>query len=460
MSGSAKSQTESVGKARNNLRYLDPSGFTPQFKWKKSPGDVREVYCEDVPLSSLAARFGTPAYVYSRRAIEDAYDELDRGLGRLPHLLCFAVKANGNLSVLKLLAQRGSGFDIVSGGELDHLGHLAVRGDRIVFSGIGKSREEIRAALRYRASRKQSPGILQFNVESAAELEVLLEESSRVGRSGNAAPGVSIRVNPDVEAGGHPHISTGLHEHKFGLAWPTARSLYLAHRNSRHIRWQGISAHIGSQIVDLKPFQLALERVGSYLLDLRSQGIVLRYLDFGGGLGVRYTNEKPVARAAYARMIASVVRPLGVGLLLEPGRSIIAPAGILLTRVLYTKNNAKKSFVIVDAAMNDFIRPVLYDAPHPITQVVKGVGKDKHARADIVGPVCETGDTFLKGWPLGKVESGDLLAIWGAGAYGFVQSSNYNARPRPPEILVEGKRAKLIRRRETAADLLRTDVLA
>jgi diaminopimelate decarboxylase len=458
MSGPAKS----LARSRTNLGYQDPSSFTPQFAWRKSPNGTREVYCEDVPLASIAARFGTPAYVYSRRAIENAYDELHSGLGSLPHLLCFAVKANGNLSILKLLAQRGSGFDIVSGGELDHLGHLGVRGDRIVFSGIGKSREEIRAALRYRAAARHAPGILQFNIESAAELEVLLDESSRLGRSANFAPGVSIRVNPDVKAGGHPHISTGLHEHKFGLSWPVARALYLAQRNSRHIRWQGISAHIGSQIMDLKPFKVALERVGSYLLDLRRQGIVLRYLDFGGGLGVRYTNEKPIARSAYARMIASVVRPLGVGLLLEPGRSIIAPAGILLTSVVYTKLNPKKSFVIVDAAMNDFIRPVLYDAPHPITRVVMREGKHgrTRTRADIVGPVCETGDTFLRGWPLGKVESGDLLAIWGAGAYGFVQSSNYNARPRPPEILIEGKRAKLIRRRETPADLLRTDVLA
>jgi diaminopimelate decarboxylase len=450
----------SPANARTNLRFEDPSSFTPQFSWKKTPRGTREVFCEGVALSSAATRFGTPAYIYSRRAIEGAYDELHRGLGSLPHLLCFAAKANGNLSILKLLAQRGSGFDIVSGGELDHLGHIGVRGDRIVFSGVGKSREEIRAALRYRASLKHVPGILQFNIESAAELEVLLEESSRVGRSATTAPGVSIRVNPDVEAGGHPHISTGLHEHKFGLGWSAARELYLAHRNSRQIRWQGISAHIGSQIVDLKPFRLALERVSSYLLDLRSQDIALRYLDFGGGLGVRYTNEKPIARAAYARMIASVVRPLGVGLLLEPGRSIIAPAGVLLTRVLYTKKNPKKSFVVVDAGMNDFIRPVLYNAPHPITQVVnRDGGRATRSRADIVGPVCETGDAFLKGWPLGKVESGDLLAIWGAGAYGFVQSSNYNARPRPAEILIEGKRAKLIRRRETPADLIRTDVL-
>jgi diaminopimelate decarboxylase len=452
----------SPANTRTNLRFEDPSRFTPQFSWKKTPRGSREVFCEEFPLTSAATRFGTPAYIYSRRSIENAYDELHRGLGSLPHLLCFAVKANGNLSILKLLAQRGSGFDIVSGGELDHLGHIRVRGDRIVFSGVGKSREEIRAALRFRVSSKHAPGILQFNIESAAELEVLLEESSRLGRSADTAPGVSIRVNPDVEAGGHPHISTGLHEHKFGLGWSAARALYLAHRNSRQIRWQGISAHIGSQIVNLTPFRLALERVSSYLLDLRGQGIVLRYLDFGGGLGVRYTNEKPIARAAYARMIASVVRPLGVGLLLEPGRSIIAPAGVLLTRVLYTKKNPKKSFVVVDAGMSDFIRPVLYNAPHPITQVVKREGKSHatRSRADIVGPVCETGDTFLKGWPLGKVESGDLLAIWGAGAYGFVQSSNYNARPRPAEVLIEGKRAKLIRRRETPADLIRTDVLA
>jgi diaminopimelate decarboxylase len=448
--------------SRQNLPYVDPAEFTPQFAWRRTPrGPGREVFCEGVALQEIASRFGTPAYVYSQRAIENAFDELKSGLRGLPHLLCFAVKANGNLSILKLLAKRGSGFDIVSGGELDHLGRIAVPGNRVVFSGVGKTREEIRAALRYKAVRNAAPGILQFNVESAGELEVLLEESSRYSRR-NIPPGVSLRVNPDVKAGGHPHISTGLYEHKFGVGWHEARSLYLRHKNSKYIRWQGISAHIGSQIVGLEPFREALARLISYLLDLRHEGIALKYLDFGGGLGVRYTNETPVGRKAYAQMIGDMVRPFGVGLLLEPGRSIIAPAAVLLSKVIYTKKNSVRSFVILDAAMNDLARPVLYDAPHPITRVrdTNPGRKGASERVDVVGPVCETGDCFLQGWPLGQVEPGDTVAIWAAGAYGMVQSSNYNGRGRPAEILIHGKNARLIRRRETQADLLRTDILA
>ncbi|HTQ95581.1 MAG TPA: diaminopimelate decarboxylase [Candidatus Acidoferrum sp.] len=449
------------GGARKNLPYVDPAKFTPHYAWKKSKKSSQEVFCEGVALSQIASRFGTPTYVYSANAIEDAFDELDRELNSVRHLLCFAVKANGNLSILKLLAKKGSGFDIVSGGELEHLGRIGVAGDRIVFSGVGKSREEIRAALVYRKSRSDAPGILQFNIESAEELEVLLEESSRRSSSGSKLPGVSIRVNPDVKAGGHPHISTGLSQHKFGVGWAEARKLYLKHRNSKFLHWQGISAHIGSQIVGLGPFREALSRLASYLLDLRRQGIALQYLDFGGGLAVRYTNEDPVTRKKYAQMVASVVRPLGVGLLLEPGRSIIAPSAVLLSKVIYTKQSPSKSFVIVDAAMNDLARPVLYDAPHPITRVrrVSSRSNVPARRVDIVGPVCETGDSFLQGWPLGAVIPGDLVAIWATGAYGMVQASNYNGRPRPAEVLVRGNSARLIRRRETQTDLLRTDIL-
>ncbi len=449
------------GKARRRLSYVDPANHTPQFSWRNAGKSGRQVFCENVPLAEIARRYETPTYVYSRRAISDAFNELDRGLGGIPHLLCFAVKANGNLSVLKLLAGLGSGFDIVSGGELAHLGHLGIPGKNIVFSGVGKTREEIREALRYRGSRSNETGILQFNVESPAEMEILIEESSRRASGRGNAPGVSIRVNPDVKAGGHPHIATGLPHHKFGVAWPEARKLYLAHRSSKAIRWQGISAHIGSQIVELTPFRRALQRLAGYLLDLRKRGIDLKILDVGGGLGARYTNERPAPRSSYAKMIAEVVRPLGVQLLLEPGRSIIAESCVLLSRVIYTKQNSGKSFVIIDAAMNDLLRPVLYDAPHPITRVaLDGVRKANAAkRADIVGPVCETGDTFLFDWPLGNVSQGDLVAIWVTGAYGFAQSSNYNGRGRAAEILVDGNNAKLIRRRETRNDLLRTDVL-
>jgi diaminopimelate decarboxylase len=446
--------------------FVDPAAFTPHFAWQ-SRGEARrrgrdEIYCENVLLSDATEKFGTPTYLYSGAAISDAYRELHRGLQSVPHTLCFAVKSNGNLAILQYLAKLGSGFDIVSGGELYRLGQIGVPGKRIVFSGVGKTREEIREALQYRvAKRSATSGILLFNVESEAELEVLLEESGRASRRGIATPAVAIRVNPDVAAGGHPHISTGRHDHKFGLDWSDAERLYLAHKSSKHIRWRGISTHIGSQIVALDPFRDAFGRLASYVKELRRAGIDLQYVDIGGGLGTRYTNEKVATRAKYAAMVARAAKPLGLHVLLEPGRSIIAAAGVLLTRVIYTKMNHGKQFVIVDAAMNDLMRPALYGATHPITRVYRMGGSD-HARSDpvdIVGPVCETGDCFLRDWPLGgEVRPGEVLAIWTAGAYGMAQSSNYNARCRPAEVLVEGRRGKLIRRRETRKDLLRHDV--
>jgi diaminopimelate decarboxylase len=445
-------------------RFVDPATFTPQFSWKKVNGksqDGRVVACEEVPLVDVAHDVGTPTYVYSRKAIEDAYREMDSGLGDLLHTLCFAVKSNGNLSILKVLAELGSGFDVVSGGELCHLRRIGVPGDRIVFSGVGKTREEMREALCYPpAEQNGHGGILLFNVESDAELQTLLEEASRQPRGERGLPSVSIRVNPDVPAGGHPHISTGRHTHKFGLDWAQARKLYLAHRDSKWIRWQGISVHIGSQIVSLDPFQNALRRLFGYVKELREAGIALRYLDFGGGLGVRYTEERPPSREAYARMVAQMVRPLGLHLLLEPGRTIIGPAGVLLTRVVYVKENRGKRFVVVDSAMNDLLRPALYDAVHPITPITGENGDRQRERVDVVGPVCETGDCFLRNWPLGEVQAGDLLAIWVTGAYGMSQASNYNARCRPAEVLVERDRFRVIRQRETPDDLLRGDVLA
>jgi diaminopimelate decarboxylase len=461
MSGPAESST-------NKLAFVDPATFTPYFSWKKSGNRqvAESVFCEGVRLADVAEKIGTPAYVYSRAAIDDAQQELHRGLGSLPHTLCFAVKSNGNLSILKHVAKGGNGFDIVSGGELAMLQGIGVRGDRIVFSGVGKTREEMREALRYRSAkngdpgRKKQNGILLFNVESEAELEVLLEESSRNVRRGGVVPSVSVRVNPDVQAGGHPHIATGRHEHKFGLNWDEARRSYLAHRESKWIRWHGISVHIGSQIVALRPFRRALRRLAGYVDELRNNGISLKYLDFGGGLGVRYTTENPPGRAEYARMVAQVLRPLGLHLLLEPGRTIIGPAGVLLTRVVYVKESRGKTFVVVDAAMNDLMRPALYGAVHPITQVTRRKSdRTPRQRVDVVGPVCETGDCFLHDWPLGRVETDDILAIWVAGAYGMSQASNYNARCRPAEVFVEGSRFRLIRRRESPQDLLRGQVL-
>jgi len=444
------------------MKFIDPVGFTPHFAWRGVCSQSGEqVFCESVSLASVADKFATPTYLYSGAAIADAYREFEDGLRGIGHTICFAVKSNGNLSILKRLAELGSGFDIVSGGELRLLQHLGVPGDHIVFSGVGKSREEIREALNYRVGKQTESGILLFNAESEAELEILSEEAARIVEKGAKPPATAIRVNPDVSAGGHPHIATGRHEHKFGLDWKAAKRLYLAHRNSKWIRWAGLSAHIGSQITTLDPFRRAVKRLVGYVEELRAQGIPLRYLDVGGGLGVRYSDQKPPNRTAYAKLIKELVRRANVEILLEPGRSIIAQSAVLLTRVVYTKTNRGKRFVIVDGAMNDLMRPSLYGAIHPITRATRN-GKEgiiNRRRADIVGPVCETGDCFLHDWPLGDARAGDLLAIWGAGAYGMVLASNYNARCRPAEVLVEGDAFRLIRRRETQEDLQRTDAL-
>ncbi len=456
--------SHSTGASSRKLNYVDPAGFTPHFEWKNCASGARceEVFCEGVPLDRIANKFGTPVYAYSSAAIADAYWEFQQGLRGIRNTICFAVKSNGNLGILQQLAKLGSGFDIVSGGELRLLQSIGASGRRIVFSGVGKSREEIREALNYRVGAQDPhPGILLFNVESEAELDILTEESARIVEKGGKPPATAIRVNPDVLAGGHPHVATGRHEHKFGLDWKEAKRLYLAHRDSKWIRWEGLSAHIGSQITTLEPFRRAGKRLVRYVKELKALGIPLQYLDVGGGLGVRYSDQKPPKRAKYAKLIKELVRDVDVEILLEPGRSIVAQAGVLLTRVAYTKTNRGKRFVIVDGAMNDLMRPSLYGAIHPITRVIRD-GKKRSAsrqRVDIVGPVCETGDCFLHDWPLGEVQTGDLLAIWGAGAYGMALASNYNARCRPAEVLVEGDNFRLIRRRETPEDLLRTDIL-
>jgi diaminopimelate decarboxylase len=426
----------SHSRASRSAWSVDPATFTPGFSYRGA-----QLYCEGVSVTQVARKFGTPAYLYSRASIEQAYRRMDSAFGTLPHTICYAIKANSNLGILRVFAALGSGFDIVSGGELYRLRRIGVPGRRIVFSGVGKSREEIREGLRAR--------ILLFNVESPAELDLLASEASKM----RVRAAASIRVNPDVKAGGHPHIATGQHRHKFGLDWETARGLYLQHRNSRWIDWQGISFHIGSQILSLAPHRRALTRLAGCVSELRRAGISLGYVDAGGGLGIRYTSEEPPEKTAWVSELARIVRPLGCHLLIEPGRSLVGPAGVLLTRVLYTKQNRGKKFVIVDAAMNDFMRPALYDATHPITRARRAPGV--LSRADIVGPVCESGDCFLQDWPLGKVAPDDVLVLWGAGAYGTVQASNYNSRPRPVEILVEGSRTKVIRRRESRADLIR-----
>jgi diaminopimelate decarboxylase len=416
---------------------IDPTTFTPQFRWRG--GDL---ICERTSLADIAVRHGTPTYVYSRAAIERNYREYCTALGGLTATICYSVKANSNLSILRLLAKCGSGFDIVSGGELYRLCRAGVSPGRVVFSGVGKTREEIGEALR--------AGILLFNVESEAELEVLQDEAARLRKR---AP-VAIRVNPDVEAGGHRHIATGRHQHKFGLDWPTARRLYRTYRDSQWLEWKGISAHVGSQILHLDSIRRELNRLVEFVGALRRDGFRLTYIDIGGGLGIRYALEKPPSISRFAGIVTRALKPLGCHVLLEPGRSIVGPAGVLLTRVIRTKMNRGKSFVVVDAGMNDFIRPALYSAVHPVTPIERGTTRPKIIRADIVGPVCESGDCFLHDWPIEEVHAGDVLALWGVGAYGFVEASNYNSRPRAAEILVSGNIAKIIRRRETRRDLV------
>lgn len=460
-SAAAMSSTFEGGKRehRGTSQLPDPASCTPHFSWRAiADGTPRAqtLYCEDAALERIADAAGTPAYVYSRSSIEDAYRSLDRAFGALPHALCYALKANGNLSILRVLAKRGSSFDIVSGGELDRLRRIGIAGHRIVFSGVGKTREEIRAGIRYRPGKSAPSGILLFNVESEAELEVLIDEAARHVESGGHRVSTAIRVNPDILAGGHPHISTGYRHHKFGMEWSDALRVYSQHKDSRWIAWRGISAHIGSQIVALGPFRRACSRLASYVRELAASGIRLDYVDIGGGLGIRYTDEKPLDPAEYARALVRIVRPLGCKLLLEPGRTLIGPAGVLLTRVLYVKQNRGKRFVIVDAAMNDLIRPSLYGAAHAVTQATQAVAESRpRERVDVVGPVCESGDFLARDWPLPEVKAGDLLVVWATGAYGFVQSSNYNARLRPPEVLVKGRKFSVIRRRQDFGDLVR-----
>jgi len=440
-------------------RSVDPTQYTPDYSYGRAEGRKQTLYCEGVALDRIADAVGTPTYVYSRASIEAAYRRLDRAFGSLPHTLCYAMKANSNLSVLRILGRLGSSFDIVSGGELDRLRRIGVAGSRIVFSGVGKTRDEIRDALRYPGKNSRRGGILLFNVESGAELDVLLSEAARHVAAGGARPSAAIRVNPDVMAGGHPHIATGSHHHKFGVDWPEARKLYLAHKDSRWLAWRGISAHLGSQIFSISPYRRALARLASCVRDLARNGIRLDHVDIGGGLGIRYTDESALVPAAYARALAEIVRPLGCRLLIEPGRTLVGPAGVLLTRVLYLKENRGKTFVVVDAAMNDLIRPVLYGATHPITPAVRDAANAaRQTRVDVVGPVCESGDFLARDWPLAPVKSGDLLVVWTAGAYSFAQSSNYNARRRPAEVLIDGRRFRIARKRQTYDDLVRGEV--
>lgn len=401
-----------------------------------------ELYCEGASLSAIAEKVGTPAYVYSGTAIRENYRSYAAALAGLPHEIHFAVKANSSLGILALLAREGAGFDIVSGGELFRV--LQAGGDsaRVVFSGVGKTRQEMIYAL------EQGTG--WFNCESEGELRLLAELASDAG----AAPSVALRVNPNVNAHTHPYIATGLSDHKFGIDIAAAERIYRRADEFAPLRLEGVSCHIGSQIFNTQAFFDALDLLLALIERLREDGLQITQLDLGGGLGVSYkpSDTTPVI-ADYASRLAELLRGRGLKLTLEPGRSIVGQAGVLLTRVLYRKPANSKTFIVVDAAMNDLIRPALYQAHHEILPVVDR--QRPSLRADVVGPVCESGDFLAKDRDMPDVEPGELLAAATAGAYGFVLASNYNSRPRAAEVLVEGDRWRIIRERETLDDLIR-----
>jgi diaminopimelate decarboxylase len=418
----------------------------PGFVFRKRRTAEPVLCCEDVLLPKLAERYGTPLYVYSAATIRERLAAFENAFRDVPHTICYSVKANSNLSILRLLARQECGFDVVSGGELERVLAADRRAaKKIVFSGVGKSRDEMTAALK--------AGIMLFNVESESELCALAECSERLRKPAR----VALRVNPDVAAETHPYISTGLHKHKFGVPIASARTLYAKAAGTAYLKVAGVSVHIGSQITDVAPFAEAVARVADLVRELRADGHKLEYVDIGGGLGIAYQGPDVDFAdyvAEYARAVSKALRGLNVHLLLEPGRAIVGPAGVLVTSVLYRKENDGKQFLVVDAAMNDLIRPALYGAYHEIVPAVRSNDPStKNETVDVVGPVCESGDFFARDREMPRVEEGGLLAILDAGAYGMALASNYNTRPRPAEVLVSGKSVKVIRRREKARDL-------
>jgi diaminopimelate decarboxylase len=409
--------------------------------------ETRHLICEQVPLTELAERFATPLYVYSAKAIRERVRAFDEAFGGVPHSICYSVKANSNLSILRLLDKLGCGFDVVSGGELERVLRANRRAAKnVVFSGVGKTVAEIDAALK--------AGILLFNLESASEMEAVAACAARLKRKAR----IAWRVNPDVPADTHPYISTGLQKHKFGVPIGEARELYARAARSKYLQVSGVSVHIGSQITQVASFSAAMWRVADLVRQLQTDGHKIEYVDAGGGLGIDYNGSQDFAATVseYAHALTRPLNDLNLKVLLEPGRSIVGAAGVLLTRVIYRKKNGDKKFVVVDAAMNDLIRPALYQAEHQIVPVEDR--KSEPEIVDIVGPVCESGDFFARERTLPAVDEGELLAILDAGAYGMALASNYNTRARAAEVLVDGKSAKLIRRRETSADQIRPEL--
>ena len=399
------------------------------------------LYCEGVNIAAVARRVGTPLYLYSRRALERNYRTFDGAFAGVDHLVCYAVKANSNLAVLRLFRDLGSGFDVVSGGELFRVLRAGADGRRVIYAGVGKTADEIDYALQ--------SDILFFNVESPAELEAIGARARAPRRTAR----VSLRVNPDVDARTHPYISTGLQKHKFGINIRQALALYRQARSTRGLEVVGVSCHIGSQITTLGPFVDAVAKVRALVDRLRAAGIPVRYLDLGGGLGIRYQDESPPHPEQYAAALTHGTRGLDCTLVFEPGRVLVGNAGLLITRVLYVKSNGRKRFVIVDAGMNDLIRPSLYGSYHDLWPVLRR--RSASITADVVGPVCESADFLAKDRRLPKPDPGDWLAVRSAGAYAFTLASNYNSRPRPAEVLVDGRRSHVIRARETYEDLIR-----
>ncbi|MBF0109718.1 MAG: diaminopimelate decarboxylase [Magnetococcales bacterium] len=400
------------------------------------------IHCEEVPLDQIAETVGTPFYCYSEKTLLHHLTVFQQAFAKTPHLICYSVKANSNLAVLDLLARHGAGFDIVSGGELERVRRIGCPGDRIVFSGVGKTAAEIRQAL--------ARNILMFNVESRSELYRL---DTLAGEMGLKAP-IALRINPDVDPQTHPHISTGLKRNKFGIPHDNALDLYRHAANLPHIDVIGLDCHIGSQLTTLAPFVDALKRVLTLVGALKREGIPLRFLDLGGGLGIPYDQSRPPPLPDhYASALLKELEGFDLTLILEPGRVIAGNAGVLVTRVEYIKENEDKRFIITDAGMNDLLRPALYNAYHGIQPVIRRFGDDE-AVVDVVGPICESGDFFARDRLLPPFAEGDLLAIRSAGAYGFVMSGNYNTRPRAAEVMVRGNRFAVVRRRETLDELL------
>jgi diaminopimelate decarboxylase len=399
-----------------------------------------ELHCEEVSATSVAERFGTPTYVYSRATILGNYRRLASGLSHTPGLICYSVKANSNLRILSLLREVGAGFDIVSGGELARVLRAGADAGRVVFSGVGKTAAEVDAGL--------AAGILMFNVESAGELEVIEARARAWGKRAQ----VSVRVNPDVVAETHPYISTGQIIHKFGVPKEEALELYRRAAASRHLEVRGVACHIGSQILEVEPFLKAMEEILSVAQGLRADGIEVEFLDLGGGYGIRYADEAPLAIEQLMDGLAARLRGTTYRLIIEPGRVLVGDAGVLLTRVLYVKRSQQKNFVVVDAGMNDLLRPTLYGSYHQIVPVAQR--RAARLTADVVGPLCETGDFLAQDREMPDVRPGDLLAILTVGAYGYVLASNYNTRPRPAEVLVDGTKVELIRPRERLEDLM------